>query len=313
MNNNYKKCKNCLVNKPIEMYHKSPKSKGGYNTICKNCVSVKRKRIKLDKKANTFISKKELTKKEAIRIAKMYNINHIRQLNNKNKHGSIVGLWKCLDCDYIYKRTYSEQKRKKSRCNRCSHKYRSVATRLKTISSKHNNIIQIIKDTNVFDNVSPAHRKYLVKCNICYCQCTALLKDLEYCDSNELTGHSAIKCDCNKNSTGETYIKKILDEFNIEYTREFKPKWCINPKTNGRMRYDFLINSNILLEFDGEPHYYTNNNKTKLYYDPELQYRDSLKRHLAIEHGFSHYTIPFWEIDNLQDILLDILTHHNIL
>ena len=53
-------------------------------------------------------------------------------------------------------------------------------------------------------------------------------------------------------SHGEIEISTILKEYNIPFEMEKTFKTCINPKTKKLLRFDFYVNNQYLIEFDGK-------------------------------------------------------------
>lgn len=62
-------------------------------------------------------------------------------------------------------------------------------------------------------------------------------------------------CTCWKNiSKGILKIQHLLDNNNIDYEQEKKFNSCISPKGN-LMKFDFYVNNQYLIEYDGEQHF----------------------------------------------------------
>lgn len=107
-------------------------------------------------------------------------------------------------------------------------------------------------------------------------------------------------------SAGERKIKKILDENNIEYKREYSFHDCINPKTNKRLRFDFyLIQDNILIEFDGEQHYKSTGGWNSKEAFKERAIRDAIKNKYTIDNSITLIRIPYWDLDKLDMAYLE--------
>ena len=107
-------------------------------------------------------------------------------------------------------------------------------------------------------------------------------------------------------STGERKIKKILDENDIEYKREYSFHDCINPKTNKRLRFDFyLIQDNILIEFNGEQHYKSTGGWNSKEAFKERAIRDAIKNKYTIDNGITLIRIPYWDLDKLDMAYLE--------
>ena len=106
-------------------------------------------------------------------------------------------------------------------------------------------------------------------------------------------------------SKGEDEIEKYLIKNNIEYNHQHTFVDCINPKTSKKLPFDFyLLNSNIIIEYQGEQHY-----KKTGYYEKRaggiegLQYRDNLKREYCQNNGIKFIEISYKDFNNIKQIL----------
>ena len=102
-------------------------------------------------------------------------------------------------------------------------------------------------------------------------------------------------------SKGERRIIDWLDNNNIEYIYDetyFNNLFGIN---GGLLRPDFILPSyKIWIEYDGEFHY-------KKYYESQnfetLQIHDEIKNQYAKENGWRLIRIPYWDFENIENIL----------
>ena len=129
---------------------------------------------------------------------------------------------------------------------------------------------------------------------LCQCDCgnTILVKTshLEYKNGTELHTTS---CGCIL-SKGEERIKRILKKSNIIFEiQKTYPDLCLKKK----LRYDFYINNNFLLEYDGEQHYKEWNigNETLA----QRQEKDKIKNEYAKSHNIPLKRIPYWDYDKI--------------
>lgn len=109
------------------------------------------------------------------------------------------------------------------------------------------------------------------------------------------------RCPYCKISKGEKRIIDWLEKNNIKYIYD-KPYFddLLSPLGNP-LRPDFIIeNKKIWIEYDGEFHY-------KKYYEEQnfekIQINDKLKDEYAKKHGWKMIRIPYWEFDNIEEIL----------
>lgn len=144
--------------------------------------------------------------------------------------------------------------------------------------------------------------------------------DFKIITSEHLRGVGCSKCNGSK---GEARIEEFLRKNNIKfepqckYFQESTNKYCINPKTNRKLRFDFYLpDFNHCIEFDGVFHYsleFLNNMKifpekfhTNSHYEDE-KFKDEYKNKFCEDNNINILRIPFWEYRNIEDILKNIL------
>lgn len=105
---------------------------------------------------------------------------------------------------------------------------------------------------------------------------------------------------CSK-SKGEKTIRLYLEKNKIDFIQEYRFGDC---KHKLQLPFDFYIpNKNLCIEFDGIQHfeinhYFGGNKEFK-----ETQIRDSIKNKYCKDNGINLIRIPYWELDNIEDIL----------
>lgn len=72
--------------------------------------------------------------------------------------------------------------------------------------------------------------------------------------SNLRNGHT-ISCGCERRSKGEIAIAKLLDSHNIKYETE---KSLFKFSSGKNARFDFFVENEYIIEYDGETHYMSN-------------------------------------------------------
>lgn len=113
----------------------------------------------------------------------------------------------------------------------------------------------------------------------------------------------------NKLSKGADKIRKLLLKEGVNFTIE---KTFPNLKSSkGKpLRFDFAIYDDkwekiiTLIEYDGEAHF----QKIKHFHKTNTKYlnaqgRDRKKNDYCLAHGIRLYRIPYWEIDNINNIV----------
>lgn len=130
---------------------------------------------------------------------------------------------------------------------------------------------------------------------------------LDYMDVNN---HSEFNLDLekkvviNKKSKGEEKIEQYLNNKNIEYIPQKKFIDLVSDKDK-LLPYDFyLVNKNIIIEFDGKQHdeYIPYFHKTKKAFE-ELVKRDKLKDKYAKDNGIKLIRIKEFDYENIEKIL----------
>lgn len=109
-------------------------------------------------------------------------------------------------------------------------------------------------------------------------------------------------CSRCSSSKGEKRIEKWLLENNIEHTpqKEFEDLLGIG---NKGLSYDFyLVNYNLLIEYQGEYHDGTTSNQTKKQFEKQQEH-DRRKKQYAKDNNIELLEIWYWDFDNVEEIL----------
>ena len=138
----------------------------------------------------------------------------------------------------------------------------------------------------------------------CQCECGNQIIVL---GSNLRTGHTT-SCGCERRSRGELAVAKLLTENNIVFEQE-KVMFKYANKTNAK--FDFYINNQYLIEYDGETHYKANlhgwHNMEQL---AAQQERDMIKNQWCKDNNIPLIRIPYTHLDKLtiEDLKLETTT-----
>lgn len=104
-----------------------------------------------------------------------------------------------------------------------------------------------------------------------------------------------------KYSIGVNCIRRFLEKHKLEYELEYRIQDCKNKLP---LPFDFYIKScNTLIEFHGEQHY----RKASLYYSPQTQVNDAIKKDYCEQNQIPLIVIYDYQIDQIEEIL-SILT-----
>jgi len=120
---------------------------------------------------------------------------------------------------------------------------------------------------------------------------------------NHLHGSGCPKCNSSK---GEIFVENFLNKNNFKYERQKKFDYCIGKKS--KLPFDFyLIDYNLIIEFDGKQHYEpvnfygcSNNDANKAYYD--VKENDLIKNKFCLDNNISLIRIPY-TIKNIDEYL----------
>ena len=150
--------------------------------------------------------------------------------------------------------------------------------------------LTVIEETDVSKNKVPVWKCQCECGNICYVTSDCLLR-----------GYTK-SCGCLK-SYGEEKIGKILLNNNISFIKEKQFETCILPG-GGLARFDFYVNNEYIIEFDGKQHFQENN-----FFEQSLekiQEYDNIKNQWCKENNIPLIRIPYTKLNTLtiEDLLL---------
>ena len=133
----------------------------------------------------------------------------------------------------------------------------------------------------------------------CKCDCGGTC----YVANNELRNGDTKSCGCLKASYNELRIRFILKENNIPFITEHTFE-DLTGETGLPLRYDFYVNNQFLLEFDGEQHFKPAYGQTKF---EKQQEHDRIKNNYAKTHNIPLKRIPYFDENQitLENIMSD--------
>lgn len=137
----------------------------------------------------------------------------------------------------------------------------------------------------------------------CRCECGNIIE----VSSNSLrTGHTQ-SCGCLQ-SKGEMKISKILRENNIPFEPQKTFDDCRNHKTGMMCFFDFYVNDEYVIEYDGIQHFKaTNHGWNTEEHLQSVQERDEYKNEYCKQHNIPIIRIPYtkYKTLTLDDLLLE--------
>lgn len=122
-----------------------------------------------------------------------------------------------------------------------------------------------------------------------------------------LRGYGCPRC---ASSKGEKSIGGYLESNNIEFISEYKFEEC---KVKRPLPFDFYLPGyNLLIEYDGEQHFEPktfggiSDDKAKLNFKRTKKH-DKIKNTYCIKNNIKLVRIPYWDFDNIDQILDEVL------
>lgn len=134
---------------------------------------------------------------------------------------------------------------------------------------------------------------------ICQCECGGI-KEVS---SKALQSGQTMSCGCLR-SKGELKIRQLLTEANIPF-EEQKTFSDLRSSKNALLKYDFFVNNQYLIEFDGEQH----DSPTSFFAHENFEHRkenDQRKTDYAKNNNIPLIRIPYKKLNTLtiQDLML---------
>lgn len=135
-----------------------------------------------------------------------------------------------------------------------------------------------------------------------YWECLCSCGNKKIVSSKNLKTGKTTSCGCKKiKSKGEQKIASLLKQANIPFVQE-KTFDDLTYENNCKPRFDFYVNNQYIIEYDGEQHF-----KNSFYGDLEsIQKKDLYKNLYCKTHKIPIIRIPYTHLDNLtlKDLIL---------
>ena len=198
---------------------------------------------------------------------------------------------KCNVCSNLFEQTPANHLHGNGKgCPYCAGKYITTKDFIKK---------SILVHGDKYDYSGVVYKKATEKVDI---KCSECLSVFWQTPNNHLRGKGCPKC---KSSKGEEKIKLFLENNKINYKPQKSFDECRNKQS---LRYDFfLIDKNILIEYDGEQHFkqlkcWGGENGFK-----RIKINDDIKDNFAKDKNIALLRIPYTEFKNIEKILTEKL------
>ena len=208
---------------------------------------------------------------------------------------------KCKICNHIWHTATPHNLLNGSGCPECAKKSISDAKK-KTPKEFADELYKVNPNIELLEDYQLSSIKIKCRCKKC--------KGIWYANPTDIL-HNESGCPHCRMSKGEEIIKNVLDKENYNYEPQYKFDDCMDKIA---LRFDFVvfINDKILcvIEYQGIQHYEPIDfaGKGEEWANEMFksnQRRDKIKRDYCVENNIPLIEIPYWEIKNIENILLD--------
>lgn len=126
----------------------------------------------------------------------------------------------------------------------------------------------------------------------CQCDCG----NIAYAITSSLNKGDTKSCGCIK-SYGEFVISKILNDNNIPFEKEKQFEECRFLESGKKARFDFFVNNQYIIEFDGKQHFYPNDFFEQTL--EQIQKHDDFKNQWCKDNNIPIIRIPYYKLETL--------------
>ena len=224
----------------------------------------------------------------------------LEETQQRDNGGSII--WKCqCDCGnivYVSSNRLRHKNKPTQSCG-CLNKEKAAEVGKNNIKDLTN---QVFGKLTVITRVNSLKTKnYSKTLWLCKCECGTEL----IVQGQSLVSGNTQSCGCIK-SRGEEKIAKILNDNKIQFEKEKIFSDAKSPR-GGYYRFDFYVNNQYIIEYDGKQHFQNSSWGRKTMSVEHAKQIDNEKNQYCLQHNLPIIRIPYTYYNNLKlsDLLLE--------
>lgn len=234
----------------------------------------------------------------------------IRRKLTRNNKSFIDELKICNPSVKLLESYEKSNKKVRCKCLICDHEWHSYPSNLIRGHScpkcvgKTKNTTDFIKEIKIVNSDLKIIGEYINSQTPILCECKIDGTRWNATPNNLLSGTGCPKC---KSSKGEKSIRKVLNQYCVEF--EYQKKFDDLTGIKGRLlSYDFYLpQKNILIEYNGIQHYIKNELWGGQAQLESQQEHDKRKKQYAKKNNLKLVIIPYWDYKNIEKIINNIL------
>ena len=217
--------------------------------------------------------------------------------------------WLCeCDCQEHTRRSVRVDGLKSGQSKSCGcYNRQCAAERMRKIAVQNNSIIKqdlTNQDFGYWHVINRAENQNGHVAWNCICKCGEKRIVL----GQSLKNGSSLSCGCLNISHGEKKIQDLLQQAHIPFIREYIIQDLFFTSNNHKSRFDFFVNNEYAIEFDGEQHFISKIEEGYFKHSLDtIQEHDRLKNEYCKKNNIPLIRIPYTHLKELclEDLLLE--------
>lgn len=178
------------------------------------------------------------------------------------------------------------------RCKKCADEKRGDNKKLSYEEVEVKGYIESFEYKLLSTEYEKSNKKLLIQCNKKHEPYLASWNDFQ----------QGCRCPYCNESKGEKRIEEFLNINNISYIPQYRFKDC---KFKNTLPFDFyLLDYNVLIEYDGEQHYKIKDIFGGLDGFVDRIIRDTIKNEYCKKNNIKLIRIPYWDFNNIEKIIV---------